>query len=94
MIMSIVDNLAVALRKARKELQKEAGQIAAQIKRIEKILKSTGVTRKAGAKRGRKKGAAKKRGGRRRISAAGRARIAAAQRKRWAKVKAARKKKK
>ena len=52
MAMSIVDNLAVALRKARKELQKEAGQIAAQIRRIEKILKSTGGTRKAGAKRG------------------------------------------
>jgi hypothetical protein len=89
MAKNIVDSLASALTKAKRELQKEAKQIAGQISRIDKILRSGGTTR---AKAGKRTG--KKRGGRRRISAAGRARIAAAQRKRWAKVRASKKKKK
>jgi hypothetical protein len=85
MATNVVKNLSAALTKAKKELQKEAKQIAGQIERIEKILQSaSGRTRTGKATRR----ANKKRGGRRRLSAAGRARIAAAQRKRWAKVRA------
>lgn len=85
MATNVVKNLSTALTKAKKELQKEAKQIAGQIERIERILQSASGKKKRGkaARRG-----TKKRGGRRRLSAAGRARIAAAQRKRWAKVRA------
>ena len=84
MATSIGKSLSAALAKAKKELQKEAKQIAAQMERIERILQSTTGRGKKTARRG-----AKTRGGKRRLSAAGRAKIAAAQRKRWAKVRAA-----
>ena len=89
MAKSIMDDLKSALKKARKELQKDAKRISDEISRIDTILRSA-VGRKP---RGKKRTQAKKmRGGKRHISAAGRARIAAAQRKRWAKIRAKRSK--
>jgi hypothetical protein len=82
---NVLGSVLGALSKAKRQLEMEARKIADQIAQIDSVLGST-------AKGGRAKAAArKKRGGKRRISAAGRARIAAAQRKRWAKVRAAKK---
>ena len=88
MARNVLQNVLGHLSKAKRELQAEAKSIVDQIARIDAVLRS-GLGR--GRRKGTKRAAASKRGGKRQISAAGRARIAAAQRKRWAKVRAAKK---
>ncbi len=85
---NVLGSVLGALSKAKRQLEMEARKIADQIAQIDNVLTSTV---KGGRGRPRKAAAGKRRGGKRRISAAGRARIAAAQRKRWAKVRAAKK---
>ena len=91
MTNSVLGNVLGELAKAKRQLEAEAKAIVQQIAHIDSVLVSAG---RGGRRRGRKASAGKKRGGKRRISAAGRERIAAAQRKRWAKVRAAKKSKK
>ena len=85
MARNVVDNIMRALSNAKRDLMKEAKRIKSEISKIDAFLRS----RIRGGRRGRTAARGKKRGAKRRISAAGRARIAAAQRRRWAKVRAA-----
>jgi hypothetical protein len=87
MARNVVDSVKNALSRAKRDLMKEMKRISDEIAKIDSFIGAS-----VGRGRGRRKGSAgRRRGGKRRISAAGRARIAAAQRRRWAKTRAAKK---
>ena len=87
MARTVVDSVKKALSKAKRDLMKEIKRLSGEIAKIDSFIGAS-----IGRARGRRKRAAgRRRGGKRRISAAGRARIAAAQRRRWAKVRAGKK---